>query len=128
MSLLLKALALKLVAGRTLGGMFALLTMLLVPVAAILKFVGLPLLAVLGVIGAPLFLVLGAIGLPVLFVMGIGAALLLMLGVVLMLGAIAVKIVLPIGLVVWFIRWLRRPRPPAHFHADGAVPGGAAPG
>ena len=122
MSLLLKALALKLVAGRTLGGMFALLTMVLVPVAAILKFVGLPLLAVLGVIGAPLFLVLGAIGLPVLFVMGIGAALLLLLGVVVMLGVVAVKIVLPIVLVAWFIRWLRRPHPPAHFHPRGAEP------
>ena len=128
MSLLLKALALKLLTGRTLGGMFALLTMLLVPVAAILKFVGLPLLAVLGVIGAPLFLMLGAIGLPVLFVMGIGAALLLLLGVVLMLGVVAVKVVLPIVLVVWFIRWVRRPHPPANFHPDGAAPGGAQPG
>ena len=116
MSLLLKALALKLVAGRTLGGMFGLLTVLLVPVAAILKFIGLPLLAVLGLIGAPLFLVLGAIGLPALFVVGIGAALLLMLGMMLMLGMLAVKIVLPIVLVVWFIRWLRGPHPPAHFH------------
>jgi hypothetical protein len=122
MSQLLKALALKLVTGRTVGGMFGLLTLLLVPVAAILKFIGLPLLAVLGLIGAPLFLVLGAIGLPVLFVMGIGVALLLMLGLVLMLGVVAVKIVLPIVLVVWFVRRLRRPNPPATYHAGDLKP------
>ena len=122
MSLLLKALALKLVAGRTVGGMFGLLTLLLVPVAAVLKFIGLPLLAVLGLIGAPLFLVLGAIGLPALFVVGIGAALLLLLGVLLMLGVLAVKIVLPIVLVVWFVRWLRRPKPPASFNLGDFKP------
>ena len=122
MSLLLKALALKLVTGRTVGGMFGLLAMLLVPVAAILKFIGLPLVAVLGVIGAPLFLVLGAIGLPMFFVMGIGAALLLILGVVLMLGVVAIKIVLPIVLVVWFVRWLRRPNPPASFNLGDFKP------
>lgn len=125
MSLLLKALALRLVTGRTVGGMFGLLTVLLVPVAAILKFIGLPLLAVLGLIGAPLFLVLGAIGLPALFVIGIGAALIVLLGVLLMLGVVAVKIVLPIVLVVWFVRWLRRPHPPAPFHGGGVEPDGA---
>ena len=122
MSLLLKALALRLVAGRTVGGMFGLLAVLLVPVAAILKLIGLPLLAVLGVIGAPLFLVLGAIGLPVLIVMGIGGALLLGLGMLLMLGVIAVKILLPIVLVFWFIRWLRRPQPPEPYHPGVAIP------
>src|SRR6478672_958921 len=66
MSLLLKALALKLIAGRTVGGVFGLLTLLLVPLAAVLKFIGLPLLFVLGILGAPVFLILGAIGLPVM--------------------------------------------------------------
>ena len=108
MSLLLKALALKLIAGRTVGGVFGLMTLLLVPIAGILNFIGIPLLIILALLGAPLFLILGAIGLPVMFVVGIGGALLLMLGVVLALGAIAIKIVLPIILVVWFVRWLRR--------------------
>lgn len=108
MSLLLKALALKLVTGRTVGGVFGLLMLLLVPVAGVLKFIGIPLLIVLALLGAPVFLLLGAIGLPILFVVGIGGALLLMVGVVLALGAIAIKIVLPIILVVWCIRWLRR--------------------
>lgn len=110
MSLLLKALALRLVAGRTVGGVVGLLMLLLVPIAGVLEFIGIPLLIVLALLGAPLFLLLGAIGLPVLFVVGIGGALLLMLGVVLTLGVIAIKIALPIILVVWFIRWLRRPR------------------
>ena len=58
MSLLLKALALKLLAGRTIGGVFSLLLLLLVPLAGVLKFIGLPILLVLGVLGAPLFLLL----------------------------------------------------------------------
>ena len=110
MSLLLKALALKLLAGRTVGGVFGVLMLLLVPAAGVLKFIGIPLLLVLALLGAPLFLLLGAVGLPVLFVVGLGGGLLLLLGVILAIGVIAIKIALPIVLVVWFIRWLRRPR------------------
>ena len=123
MSLLLKALALKLIAGRTVGGVFGLLMLLLVPMAGILKFIGIPLLVVLALLGAPLFLILGAIGLPALFVVGIGGALLLMLGVALALGAIAIKIALPIFLVVWFIRWLRRPQTSAPTASPNVAPG-----
>jgi hypothetical protein len=108
MSLLLKALALKLIAGRTVGGVFGLLTLLLVPLAAVLKFIGLPLLFVLGILGAPVFLILGAIGLPVMLVIGIGGALIVAVGLFLTLGLLAIKIVLPIVLIVWFVRWLRR--------------------
>lgn len=113
MSILLKALALKLIAGRTVGGVFGMLTLLLVPLAAVLKFIGLPVLFVLGLLGAPVFLVLGAIGLPMMLVLGIGGALIVALGLFLTLGILAIKIVLPIVLVVWFVRWLRRPRPAA---------------
>ena len=108
MSLLLKALALKLITGRTVGGVFGLLTLLLVPLAAVLKFIGLPLLFVLGILGAPVFLILGAIGLPVMLVIGIGGALIVAMGLFLTLGILAIKIVLPIVLIVWFVRWLRR--------------------
>ena len=108
MSLLLKALALKLITGRTVGGVFGLLTMLLVPVAAMLKFIGLPLLMVLGLLGAPIFLILSTIGLPVMLVLGIGGALIVVMGLFLTLGILAIKIVLPIVLIVWFVRWLRR--------------------
>ena len=112
MSLLLKALALKLIAGRTVGGVFGLLTLLLVPLAAVLKFIGLPMLFVLGLLGAPVFLILGAIGLPAMLVIGIGGALIVAMGLFLTLGILAIKIVLPIMLIVWFVRWLRR-RPDA---------------
>jgi hypothetical protein len=108
MWMLMKGLALRFVVGRTIGGLFATLLLVLVPVAGVLKIVGLPLLIVLGVIGAPLFLLLAAIGLPVLLVLGIGGVLLAFLGVLLALGLLAIKIVLPIVLVVWLVRWMRR--------------------
>ncbi|MFI5256701.1 MAG: hypothetical protein ACHQRK_05510 [Gemmatimonadales bacterium] len=114
MWLLLKGLALRFVVGRTLGGMLATLLLVLVPVAGVLKFIGLPLLIVLGVIGAPVFLLLGAIGLPMLLVAGIGGVLLLVLGIELAIGVLAIKILLPIVLIVWFVRWMRR--------GNGAVP------
>ncbi|MEP6730077.1 MAG: hypothetical protein ABJE10_05545, partial [bacterium] len=112
MSLLLKAIALKLLAGRSIGGVFSLLLLLAAPIAAILKFIGLPLLIVLGVTGAPLFLLLAAVGLPVLLVVGIGGMIMLSVGVMLALGLMALKIALPIILIVWFVRWLRRSRAP----------------
>lgn len=123
MSLLFKAFALKLMAGRTVGGMFGLLSVLLVPIAAVLKFIGIPMLVVLALVGAPIFLILGALGLPVAFVVGIGGALLLLVGLMLALGVVAIKIVLPIVLVVWFVRWLRRPSPPATILPPDVAPG-----
>lgn len=119
MWLLIKGLAIRFVVGRTLGGLMAALLVLMVPVAGVLKFIGLPILAVLAFVGAPLFLLLGAIGLPVLLIVGIGAVLLLVLGGLLALGLLAIKVILPIVLIVWFMRWvwraLRRPDagPPA---------------
>ena len=116
MSLLLKALALKLLAGRTIGGVFGLSLMVLAPLAGILKFIGLPLLIVLALVGAPIFLLLSVIGLPVLWVLGIGGVLMLMVGALLAIGVVAIKIALPIILIVWFVRWVRRPKatqPPA---------------
>ena len=113
MWLLLKGLALRFVIGRTVGGMLATLLLLLVPIAGVLKVVGLPLLMVLGVLGAPVFLLLGVIGLPILFVLAFGAILLLLVGVMLTVGLFAIKIVLPIALVIWFVRWiLRKPTGP----------------
>jgi hypothetical protein len=106
MWMLFKGLALRFVVGRTIGGLFATLLLAAVPVAAILKVVGLPLLAVLGVVGAPVFLLLAVIGLPVLLVLGIGGMLLFFLGILLALGVLAIKIVLPVVLVVWLVRWI----------------------
>ena len=106
MWLLLKGLALRFAIGRTVGGMLASLLLVLVPVAGVLKIVGLPLLAVLGVLGAPVFLLLGVIGLPILFVLAFGGVLLLLLGVLLTVGVFAIKILVPIVLIVWFVRWI----------------------
>ena len=106
----LKAVALRLAVGRTLGGMLATLFLLLVPVAGVLKIVGLPVLIVLGIVGAPLFLLLAAIGLPVLFVIVAGGVLLLLVGALLTLSLFALKIILPIVLVVWLVRWLMSSR------------------
>jgi hypothetical protein len=63
---------------------------------------------VLGVVGTPLLLLLGTIGLPLLVVAGIGAMVLLALAALLALGVFAIKIVLPIVLVIWFVRWAWR--------------------
>lgn len=108
MSVLLKALALKLIAGRSVGGLFTLGIALLAPIAGILKFIGLPILLVVGIVGAPLFLILGAVGLPGLFVVGIGGAILLFVGLIAALGIFALKFILPIVLIVWFVRWILR--------------------
>jgi hypothetical protein len=106
MWLLLKGLALRFVVGRTVGGMLATLLLVLVPLGGVLKVVGLPILMVLGVLGAPVFLLLGVIGLPILFVLAFGGMLLLLVGVLLTVGLFAIKILLPIVLIVWFVRWI----------------------
>ena len=124
MSLLLKALALKLLAGRTIGGVFGLSMLVLAPLAGILKFIGLPILIVLALVGAPIFLLLSVIGLPALWVVGVGGALMLMVGALLAVGVIAIKIALPIILIVWFVRYLRRPKtspPPVVPEADAGL-------
>ena len=105
---LLKALAFNFVAGRTVGGVMTLLLMLAAPLAAVLKFIGVPALLVLGIVGAPLFTILAAIGLPAMFVVGIGGVIMLFVGLFIAAGIFAIKIALPIILIVWFVRWLRR--------------------
>lgn len=106
MWLLLKGLALRFAVGRSVGGLMGALLLVLLPAAGVLKLVGLPLLLVLGTLGAPVFALLGMIGLPLLFVLGFGAMLMLMVGLVVTAGIFAIKIVLPIVLLVWFIRWM----------------------
>ena len=61
-------------------------------------------------LGAPLFLLLGVIGLPILFVLAFGGFLLMFVGVLLTVGLFAIKILLPIVLIVWFVRWMLRPQ------------------
>lgn len=106
MWLLLKGLAVRFAVGRSVGGLMGVLLLVLLPAAGALKLVGLPLLLVLGTLGAPVFALLGMIGLPVLFVLGFGAILMLMVGLLVTAGIVAIKIVLPIVLLVWFVRWM----------------------
>jgi len=105
MWLVLKTMVLRWLFARTFGTMLALLLAVLLPLAGVLKAVGLPLLLVLLVAGAPIFIVLALLGLPVLVVVAAGGVLLAMLVAVLTLGLLAVKIVVPVVLVVWFVRW-----------------------
>ena len=88
----------------------------LLPLAFILKAVGLPILILLAVLAIPLFIVLAVIGLPLILVVVVGGALLTFTMWIVSMGLLALKVALPIILVVWIIRWLMRPRD------DGATP------
>jgi hypothetical protein len=87
-------------------GKFLGLLVLLLPLAGVLKVIGLPLLIVLGLLAAPLILLLAAIGIPVLVALLAGGALLAVVGTVLTVGILAIKILVPIVLIVWFVRWI----------------------
>ena len=120
----LKAVALRLAIGRTLGGMLGTLFLLLVPLAGVLKVIGLPILIVLGIVGAPVFLLLAAIGLPLLVVVGFGSVLMLLVGGLLALGVLAIKIALPIILIVWLVKWWRgKPKAPEAPSSEPGVEG-----
>ena len=106
MRMLFKAVVLNWILRRRFGTMLALLLGLLVPLALVLKGVGLPLLLVLLLIGAPVFLVLAVVGLPLLLVLGTVGVILGLAAAVLSVGLLLLKIVLPIVLIVWIVRWL----------------------
>jgi len=110
---LIKSLLLKWALLRTLLRVLGSLGWLL-PLAFVLKAVGIPLLLLLAVLAIPLFVVLAVIGLPFLLVMLVGGALLSLTMWIVSLGLVALKIALPVLLVVWVIRWLtRNPERPA---------------
>src|SRR5262245_4202683 len=79
---------------------------ILLPLAFLLKTFGLPLLIVLAILAVPILIVLVFLGLPFLLVFVIGGFLLSIVGSVLTVGLGLLKIVLPIILVVWLIRWI----------------------
>ncbi|MFN8572245.1 MAG: hypothetical protein U0132_09315 [Gemmatimonadaceae bacterium] len=78
----------------------------LIPIAFILKAIGIPMLVLLLILAAPILLVLAVIGLPILLVFVVGGFLLSILFTILSVGFAALKIVLPIVLVVWVVNWL----------------------
>ncbi len=82
----------------------------LVPIAFILKAIGLPMLLLLLMLALPIFIVLALIGLPFLLVFVVGGLLIAGFFVLLSLGVAALKIAIPIMLIVWFVRWLTRDR------------------
>ena len=77
-----------------------------VPVAFILKMFGLPILMVLAVLALPILIMLALFGMPFILVFVLGGALLAILSVVLSFGLMALKIVLPIVLIFWFLKWI----------------------
>lgn len=78
----------------------------LLPIAFLLKAIGLPMLVLLAVLALPIFLVLAIVGLPLMFVLITGVLLLAGFFFLLTLGIAVLKIVIPILLVVWLLRWL----------------------
>jgi hypothetical protein len=80
----------------------------LVPIAFVLKAVGIPLLLMIAVLGLPIFIVLALFGLPALVVLFVGGLFLVGLFALLALGFTALKIALPILIVVWLVRWILR--------------------
>lgn len=77
----------------------------LIPAGFLLKLVGIPLLIVMAVLGAPVILLLLVIGLPIFVVLLFAALILGILGSVLTVGIAVAKIVIPIVLMVWLVRW-----------------------
>ena len=106
MWLAVKALALRWILGRSLGGLLGVLLMFALPLAGILKVVGIPLLIVLGIIGLPLLLLLAVIGLPLLLVVGAVSVLMAAVTALLSLGVVVLKFALPVIAVVVVVRWL----------------------
>jgi hypothetical protein len=77
-----------------------------VPIAFLLKMFGLPVLMVLGVLALPILFVLALFGMPFILVFLLGGALLAILSAVLSFGLLALKIVVPIVLIVWILKWI----------------------
>lgn len=82
----------------------------LLPAGFLLKWVGLPLLSVLGVLAMPVLVLLFIIGLPIFLVLIVGFGLMALVGVLLTVGIALAKILIPIALVYWLVRWLMKPR------------------
>jgi hypothetical protein len=84
----------------------------LIPIALVLKAIGLPLLILLAILAVPILIVLAVLGLPLILIAVVGGSMLMILGWIVSLGAIALKIALPLILVYWMIKWFVAPRHP----------------
>src|SRR5688572_28221942 len=79
---------------------------ILVPIAFLLKTFGLPILMVLAVLALPILIMLALFGMPFILVFLLGGAILAILSAVLSFGLLALKIIVPIVLLVWALKWL----------------------
>jgi hypothetical protein len=104
---MLKTLLVQGILAKTLLRSFGWLAWLL-PAGFLLKWVGLPILSVLGVLAVPVLIGLFVIGLPVFLVLVVGGALMALVGFLLTVAIALAKILIPIALVVWLVRWLFR--------------------
>lgn len=109
---ILKSLLIQGVLARTALRSFGWLAWLL-PLGFLLKWVGLPLLAVLSVLALPVLVLLVAIGLPLFVVFLFGGVLMALVGTLLTVGIALAKVLIPMLLVVWLVRWLWGTRKPA---------------
>lgn len=77
----------------------------LLPLGFLLKWVGLPLLAVLLVLALPVLVLLVAIGLPIFVVILFGSMLMALVGTLLTVGIAVAKVLIPVLLVLWLVRY-----------------------
>ena len=101
---IIKAVLLRWLLARTFGKGLGLLAVL-IPLGAILKAIGVPLLIALVLLGLPVLLLLALLGVPLVTAALAAVALTTVAGIVLALGIAIIKFVVPIVLIVWFIKW-----------------------
>ncbi|MBV6520238.1 MAG: hypothetical protein MNPFHGCM_00343 [Gemmatimonadaceae bacterium] len=82
----------------------------LIPVAFILKAIGIPALLLLLFLGAPILIVLAIFGLPLILVLVAGGVLIAAIFAILAIGVAALKVAVPIVLLIWLANWLFRSR------------------
>lgn len=92
---------------RSFGMVLGLLVLIVLLLALVLTGLGMPFALVLLLVGVPLLVLLVLTGLPRGIAVGGAGAVLGVVGAILKLGLLALKIALPIVLVVCIVRWLR---------------------
>jgi hypothetical protein len=108
MWMLIKKTLLALIIGRTFGGVLALLVAVLAPLAGLLKLIGIPVIIVMLVVAAPVILLLAVVGLPLMLVAIAGVVIMGVLSMVLALSVALLKVLIPIAIVFFVLRFLWR--------------------
>ncbi len=83
---------------------------ILVPLAFLLKLIGVKVLGILGVLALPVLIVLAIIGLPFILVLLMGGLLLALVAGALSFGLMALKVIVPIAIIIWLVGVLVCPR------------------